>query len=87
MSGRHGLNKLGYIRATMVVTKRSKNVNLSKSYKNYLSSDCFLQHENMKQESLVIVYQHDTVNALQTLVHTARHAVEIGTGRHKLGVF
>lgn len=42
MSGRYGLNELGYIRATKVITKRSKNVNLSKSYKNYRSPDCFL---------------------------------------------
>ena len=33
MSGRHGLNRLGYIRATMVVTKRSENVNSSKTLK------------------------------------------------------
>lgn len=48
MSGRHGLNRLGYTCATMVMTMRSKDVILSKSYKNYPSSDCFLQHENMK---------------------------------------
>lgn len=33
MSGRHGLYELGYIRATMVVTIRNKDVNLSKSRK------------------------------------------------------
>ena len=47
-SGRYGLNGLGYIRATMVITMRGKDVNLSKSYKNNRSSDCFLQYENMK---------------------------------------
>jgi len=47
-SGRYGLNGLGYIRATMVITIRCKDVNLSKSLKNNLSSDCFLQYENMK---------------------------------------
>jgi len=31
----------------------------------------------MKEESLVIVYQHDTVNFYPNLVHTARHALEV----------
>lgn len=31
MSGRHGLYRLGYIRATMAVTIRSKDVSLSKT--------------------------------------------------------
>lgn len=33
MSGRHDLYRLGYIRATMVVTNRGDNVNFSKSVK------------------------------------------------------
>lgn len=37
------------------------------------SSDCSLQLENMKLESLVIVDQHATVNLYLDLVHTARH--------------
>ena len=37
------------------------------------SSDCSLQLENMKMESLVIVDQHATVNLYLSLVHTARH--------------
>ena len=36
MSGRHGLNRLGYIRATMVVTIRCKNVSFSKTIKTIL---------------------------------------------------
>ncbi len=47
-SGRYGLYGLGYIRATKVITMRGEDVNLSKSSKNNQSSDCFLQHENMK---------------------------------------
>lgn len=47
-SGRYGLNGLGYIRATMVMTMRGKDVSLSESFKNDQSSDCFLQYENMK---------------------------------------
>jgi len=42
--------------------------------KNYLSTDCSLQLESMKEESLVIVNQHVTVNRIPNLVHTARHA-------------
>ena len=45
--------------------------------KNYHSSDCSLQFENMKVESLVIVDQHATVNLYLSLVLTARHALEI----------
>lgn len=78
MSGRYGLYELGYIRATRGITIRGKNVNFSKSFKGILSSDCFLQYENMKAESLVIVYHHGTVNIIQALVHTARHAVGFG---------
>ena len=41
--------------------------------KRYLSSDCRLQLDGMKVESLVIVDQHATVNTFPGLVHTARH--------------
>ena len=48
---------------------------LQRNYlKRYQSTDCFLKLENIKEESLVIVYQHDTVNMCLWLVHTARHA-------------
>jgi hypothetical protein len=33
----------------------------------------------MKQESLVIVDQHATVNTFPGLVHTARHAMEVSS--------
>ena len=46
--------------------------------KNRLSSDCSLQLETMKLESLVIVDQHATVNTFSGLVHTARHAMGVG---------
>ena len=45
--------------------------------KIYLSSDCTLQLECMKLESLVIVDQRATVNTFPGLVHTARHTMEI----------
>ena len=46
--------------------------------KNHLSSDCTLQLECMKLESLVIVDQHATVNTFSGLVHTARHTMGVG---------
>ena len=46
--------------------------------KNRLSSDCTLQLECMKSESLVIVDQHATVNTFPGLVHTARHTMGVG---------
>ena len=53
----------------------------SKSVKNRLSSDCTLQLECMKLESLVIVDQHATVNTFPGLVHTARHTMGVGSTR------
>ena len=46
--------------------------------KSRLSSDCTLQLECMKSESLVIVDQHATVNTFPGLVHTARHTMGVG---------
>ena len=48
-------------------------------HKTRLSSDCSLQLESMKQESLVIADQNAAVNRFTGLVHTARQAMEIGT--------
>jgi len=81
MSSQYGLNRLGYTGATMVTTKSSNNANWCKSQKNYLSSDCPLQLEGMKAESLVIVKQHATVNLWPNLVHTARQTMEIGLSK------
>ncbi len=47
--------------------------------KSHLSSDCSLQLENMKLESLVIVDQNATVNAFPGLVHTARQVMGVGS--------
>ena len=51
--------------------------------KSRLSSDCSLQLENMKSESLVIVDQHATVNTFPGLVHTARHTMGVGFTRRR----
>jgi hypothetical protein len=51
--------------------------------KSHLSSDCTLQLECMKVESLVIVDQHATVNTFPGLVHTARHTMGVGFTRRR----
>ena len=51
--------------------------------KNRLSSDCSLQLESMKLESLVIVDQRATVNTFSGLVHTARHTMGVGSTRRR----
>jgi hypothetical protein len=46
--------------------------------KSHLSSDCTLQLECMKLESLVIANQQVAVNTFPGLVHTARHTMGVG---------
>ena len=77
-SSPHGPYGLGYTRATMVVTTGSDSATWSKSLKSHLSSDCTLQFECMKSESLVIADQHAAVNTFSGLVHTARHTMGVG---------
>ena len=48
-----------------------------------LSSDCTLQLECMKSESLVIADQHAAVNTFPGLVHTARHTMGVGFTRRR----
>ena len=80
-SNHHAPYDLGYTRATMVVTKRRDPARVSKAQKSHLSSDCSLQLDCMKLESLVIVDQHATVNTFPGLVHTARHTMGVGNAR------
>ncbi len=70
-SSHHGPYVLGYTRATMAGTAGSKTARLSQSLKAGLSSDCSLQLDCMKVESLVIADQHAAVNTFPGLVHTA----------------
>ncbi len=51
--------------------------------KSRLSSDCTLQLECMKSESLVIADQHAAVNTFPGLVHTARHTMGVGFTRSR----
>ena len=79
MSNHHASYVLGYKRATMAITKRSKAVMRSKPQKDGPSSDCGLKPAHMKSELLVIPNQHVGVNAFPGLVHTARHAMGVGS--------
>ena len=56
-SSPHGLYVQGYTRATMVGTTGCKLARASKSLKTGPSSDCSLQLDYMKSESLVIADQ------------------------------
>ena len=51
--------------------------------KSRLSSDCALQLEHMKLESLVIADQHAAVNTFPGLVHTARHITKVDCTRSR----
>ena len=82
-SSPHGLYVQGYTRATMAGTNRCKVARRSQSEKTSLSSDCSLQLDCMKLESLVIADQHAAVNTFPGLVHTARHITKVGCTRRR----
>ncbi len=82
-SSQHGLDAWGYTRAPMTGTKGCKPARGSQSQKTGLSSDWGLQFDPMKAESLVIADQHAAVNTFPGLVHTARHAMEVGSTRSR----
>ena len=82
-SSHHGPYVPGYTRATMDGTTGSKAARWSQSLKTVLSSDCSLQLDCMKSESLVIADQHAAVNTFPGLVHTARHAMGVGSTRSR----
>ena len=80
-SSPHGLYVQGYTRATMDGTKGCQPARGSQSQKTVLSSDCRLQLACMKLESLVMLYQNDSVNTFPGLVHTARHITKVDCTR------
>ncbi len=82
-SSPHGPYIPGYTRATMVCTEGSNVARRSQSLKTGLSSDCSLQLDCMKLESLVIADQHAAVNTFPGLVHTARQATKAGSTRSR----
>ena len=72
-SSQYGPYGQGCTRTTMPGTEGSKAARWSQSQKIALSSDCSLQLDCMKLESLVIADQQAAVNTFPGLVHTARH--------------
>ena len=82
-SSPHGLYDQGYTRATMAGTKRCQLARGSQSEKTDLSSDCSLQLDCMKPESLVMADQHAAVNTFPGLVHTARHTMGVNCSRSR----
>ena len=82
-SSPHGPYVQGYTRTTMAGTEGRKTARWSQSHKTGLSSDCSLQLDCMKSESLVIADQHAAVNTFPGLVHTARHTMEAGSTRSR----
>ncbi len=77
-SSPHGPYVWGYTRATMAGTEGSDAARWRQSHKAGLSSDCSLQLDCMKLESLVIANQQVAVNTFPGLVHTARQARKSG---------
>ena len=82
-SSHHAPYDLGYTRATMAQTEGSEGVSRSESQKERLSSDCSLQPDYTKLESLVIANQHVAVNTFPSLVHTARHTMGVDNARSR----
>ncbi len=74
---------LGYTRATMDGSKGSEAARWSETQKPVLSSDCSLQLDCTKLESLVIANQNVAVNTFSGLVHTARHTMRVGNTRSR----
>jgi hypothetical protein len=73
----------GYTRTTMGSTEGCDTARWSQSHKAVLSSDCSLQLDYMKVESLVIADQHAAVNTFPGLVHTARQTMGAGSTRSR----
>ena len=82
-SNHHAPYDLGYTRATMDGSEGSEPVRESKSQILRPSSDCSLQLDCTKLESLVIANQNVAVNTFSGLVHTARHTMRVGNTRSR----
>ncbi len=82
-SSHHGPYVPGYTRATMAGTEGRKVAKPSESQKAGLSSDCSLQLNCMKAESLVIADQQAAVNTFPGLVHTARQVNRVECTRSR----
>ncbi len=68
----------GDTHATMGGTEGRNTVTWSQSQKTSPSSDCGLQLDHMKPESLESRVSHTAVNMYSGIVHTARHTNRVG---------
>ena len=82
-SNHHAPYDLGYTRTTMAVNRGKQYREVEPNPKNGPSSDCSLQLDYMKLESLVIADQNAAVNTFPGLVHTARHTMGVGSTRSR----
>ena len=82
-SNHHAPYDLGHTRATMDGAEGSETARLSETHKPVLSSDCSLQLDCTKLESLVIADQNAAVNTFPGLVHTARHTMRVDNTRSR----
>ena len=80
-SNHHAPYDLGLTRTTMAVNRGMQSREVERTPKSSLSSDCSLQLDYMKLESLVIANQHVAVNTFPGLVHTARHTMGVSNAR------
>ena len=80
-SNHHAPYDLGYTRTTMVINRGKQSGDAEQIPKSHLSSDCSLQLDCTKLESLVIANQNVAVNTFPGLVHTARHTMGVGNAR------
>ena len=78
-SSQHDPYIQGDTHPTMEPTTGSEAARWSQSFKRPLSSDCSLQFESMKSESVVIANQQVAVNTFSLLVHTARQVSKVGS--------
>ena len=76
-SNHHAPYALGCTRATMDGAEGSEIARWSETQKPVLSSDCSLQLDCPKLESLVFANQNVAVNTCPGLVHTARHTTRV----------
>ena len=83
-SNHHAPYDLGYTRATMDGSEGGEAARWSETQKPVHSSDCSLQLDCTKLESLVIADQNAAVNTFPGLVHTARHTMGVGFTRRRL---
>ncbi len=82
-SNHHAPYVLGYTRATMAGNRVKRDGDVKQITKTSPSSDCSLQLDYMKLESLVIANQNVAVNTFPGLVHTARHTMGVGSTRSR----